>query len=268
MAIHKVSYITITNREDCCVWRLDGAQILVGNSLQNNGNNNPVCVAISSIPAGDSVTFQCNGMEGRYVNIIRPGCFKILSVCEVEVYGEFFKEALTDTQQESSESQMINHECMQACETQCPVENIPQNLASAGSATQSSEYDNLGGASNAIDRKRDPRYHSGSCSHTKAETNPWWRLDLLGIYNVSSVSITNRGDCCHTRITGAEIRIGNHLDGVKSLLCAVIPEMKEGEVREFACGEMEGRYVTVVLPGKEKYLSLCEVEVHGGPRKE
>ena len=44
----------------------------------------------------------------------------------------------------------------------------------------------------------------------------------------------------------------------------MIHEMKNGEVREFACGEMEGRYVTVVLPGKGKYLSLCEVEVHGG----
>jgi len=40
--------------------------------------------------------------------------------------------------------------------------------------------------------------------------------------------------------------------------------MKDGEVREFACGEMEGRYVTVVLPGRGKKLSLCEVEVHGG----
>lgn len=43
------------------------------------------CAVVSSIPAGESITFQCHGMEGRYINIIRPGCFKFLSVCEVEV---------------------------------------------------------------------------------------------------------------------------------------------------------------------------------------
>lgn len=38
---HKISQIVITNRGDCCGERLNGAVILVGNSLQNNGNNNP-----------------------------------------------------------------------------------------------------------------------------------------------------------------------------------------------------------------------------------
>ncbi|KAM9404079.1 fucolectin-7-like, partial [Salvelinus alpinus] len=45
------------------------------------------CAVISSIPAGFSSTFQCNGMEGRYVNVVLPGRSEYLTVCEVEVYG-------------------------------------------------------------------------------------------------------------------------------------------------------------------------------------
>ena len=38
--------------------------------------------------AGSTKTFVCNGMEGRYVNIVIPGNNKILTLCEVEVTGQ------------------------------------------------------------------------------------------------------------------------------------------------------------------------------------
>ena len=43
------------------------------------------CTVISSIPAGGASTFQCNGMEGRYVNIFSRGYKQHLTLCEVEV---------------------------------------------------------------------------------------------------------------------------------------------------------------------------------------
>ena len=46
------------------------------------------CAIITSIAAGDTQTFQCNGMEGRFVNIVIPGKLKILTLCEVQVYGD------------------------------------------------------------------------------------------------------------------------------------------------------------------------------------
>uniref|UniRef100_A0A8C2GY43 Fucolectin tachylectin-4 pentraxin-1 domain-containing protein n=1 Tax=Cyprinus carpio TaxID=7962 RepID=A0A8C2GY43_CYPCA len=82
------TYIIITNRLDCCPERINGAEIRIGNSLENNGNNNPICAVISSIPAGVSSTYTCNNMEGRYVNLFLPGDSKYLTLCEVEVYGE------------------------------------------------------------------------------------------------------------------------------------------------------------------------------------
>uniref|UniRef100_UPI003AAAE58F fucolectin-1-like n=1 Tax=Centroberyx gerrardi TaxID=166262 RepID=UPI003AAAE58F len=87
---YKVNYVTITNREDCCPERINGAEIRIGNSLSDNGNNAvlTLCAVISSIPAGSSQTFKCDGMEGRYINIVIPGRKEYLTLCEVEVYGD------------------------------------------------------------------------------------------------------------------------------------------------------------------------------------
>ncbi|XP_076008848.1 fucolectin-like, partial [Genypterus blacodes] len=85
---YKVNYVTITNRRDCCSQRLNGAEIHIGNSLSDNGNANPRCTVISSIPAGGTRTFKCTGMVGRYVNIVIPRKKQYLTLCEVEVFGE------------------------------------------------------------------------------------------------------------------------------------------------------------------------------------
>uniref|UniRef100_A0A668TPG7 Fucolectin tachylectin-4 pentraxin-1 domain-containing protein n=1 Tax=Oreochromis aureus TaxID=47969 RepID=A0A668TPG7_OREAU len=84
---YKINTVTITNRQDCCPERINGAEIRIGNSLNDNGNVNPRCAVISSIAAGASQTFACNGMEGRYINIVIPGRREYLTLCEVEVDG-------------------------------------------------------------------------------------------------------------------------------------------------------------------------------------
>uniref|UniRef100_A0A673HHT5 Fucolectin tachylectin-4 pentraxin-1 domain-containing protein n=1 Tax=Sinocyclocheilus rhinocerous TaxID=307959 RepID=A0A673HHT5_9TELE len=86
-SVYRVSRVVVTNRLDCCPERINGAEIRIGNSLENNGNNHPICAVISSIPAGVSFTYICNDMEGRYVNLFIPGDKRFLTVCEVEVYG-------------------------------------------------------------------------------------------------------------------------------------------------------------------------------------
>uniref|UniRef100_A0A671TYS4 Fucolectin tachylectin-4 pentraxin-1 domain-containing protein n=1 Tax=Sparus aurata TaxID=8175 RepID=A0A671TYS4_SPAAU len=75
-------------RKDCCHKRINGAEIRIGNSLENNGNANPRCAVITSISAGESKTFECRGMEGRFVNIVIPGRREFLTLCEVEVTGQ------------------------------------------------------------------------------------------------------------------------------------------------------------------------------------
>ncbi|XP_039505388.1 fucolectin-like [Pimephales promelas] len=86
--VYRVSKVVVTNRRDCCTEQINGAEIRIGNSLENNGSNNPICAVIPAIPAGESYNYSCGGMEGRYVNLIVPGDMKTLSLCELEVYGE------------------------------------------------------------------------------------------------------------------------------------------------------------------------------------
>uniref|UniRef100_A0A8P4GE99 Fucolectin tachylectin-4 pentraxin-1 domain-containing protein n=1 Tax=Dicentrarchus labrax TaxID=13489 RepID=A0A8P4GE99_DICLA len=86
--LYKVARISITNRYEIPE-RINNAKILIGSSLENNGNNNPSCAVISSIPGGATSTFQCGGMIGRLVNVYvyRTNLQAVLTLCELEVYG-------------------------------------------------------------------------------------------------------------------------------------------------------------------------------------
>ncbi|KAI4811418.1 hypothetical protein KUCAC02_014327 [Chaenocephalus aceratus] len=116
----------------------------------------------------------------------------------------------------------------------------------------------------AIDGNRDHHFHSGSCSHTDAESDPWWRVDLLEPYVVTSVIISNRGDCCPERLLGGHIHIGNSLDdnGASNPVVGTISSIEALYTLTFT-DRVEGRYVTVHIPGEGKVLALCEVEVYG-----
>lgn len=142
-----------------------------------------------------------------------------------------------------------------------------RNVALRGKATQSDRYDDaFGAAYNAIDGNRDSRLSAGSCTQTEEQTDPWWRVDLLDSYIVTSISITNRGDCCASRINGAEIHVGNSLvnNGTANTVVDVITELNAGETFTVTLSSLvKGRYVIVVLPGSNKILTLCEVEVYG-----
>ncbi|XP_026054877.1 uncharacterized protein LOC113040897 [Carassius auratus] len=182
--VYSISNVSITNRGDCCKERLRGAQIRIGNKLENNGNNNELAATVLTVPNG-TVTFVFEPVNGRYVNIFLPGNDEILTLCEVEVFAEKDKPLYT-----------------------CG----PRNLALGGKAVQSTTNSGLGVAQNAIDGNRQSIHALGSCSVTNGDKDPWWRVDLLDVYRVTRVSITNRGDCCEKRIEGVQIRIGNSLE--------------------------------------------------------
>uniref|UniRef100_A0A673MH26 Uncharacterized LOC107719123 n=1 Tax=Sinocyclocheilus rhinocerous TaxID=307959 RepID=A0A673MH26_9TELE len=230
-----VTSITITNRKDCCPERLDGAEIHIGNSLLNNGNSNPLAGKISSIPGGRSLTFKWK--KERMLTIIF--LFKNNKKSITQVLCSF-----------TWNSSVV----------------LGKNVALQGRATQISLHGN-GFASNAIDGNKDGVYGHGSCTHTVNDLNPWWRLDLLKRHKVFSVVITNTVDSVPERLNGAEIRIGNSLDnnGNNNPRCAVISSIHPGFSTTFECDGMEGHYINVVIPGRQEYLTLCEVEVYGSP---
>ncbi|XP_043972205.1 uncharacterized protein LOC122830697 [Gambusia affinis] len=146
-----------------------------------------------------------------------------------------------------------------------------QNVALRGKATQSSQFKGepwnaFVGASNAIDGNLNSDLKKGSCTHTETENNPWWRVDLLDSYVVTQVVITNRGDCCGERLNGAAVHIGNSLqkDGTANPLVATISTAAAGSSHSIKLSKrVEGRYVTIIAPGVNRVLHICEVEVYG-----
>ncbi|XDV35086.1 hypothetical protein PO909_005121 [Leuciscus waleckii] len=232
--VYSVSNVTITNRGDCCKDRLRGAQIRIGNKLDNNGNNNELAATLLTAPNGTQ-TFSFESVNGRYVNIFLHGNDEILTVCEVEVFG------VLDT----------------------PLYICGQrNLALGATAVQSSIFGQAG-AQKAVDGNRNSIFRQGSCSVTNGDKDPWWRVDLGVVYKVTRVSITNRGDAVAERINGAQIRIGNSLEnnGNNNELAATVVSIPAGDTKTFEFKPINGRFVNIFIPGRSEYLTLCEVEV-------
>nr|XP_014344331.1 PREDICTED: pentraxin fusion protein-like [Latimeria chalumnae] len=238
-----ISAVAITNGGDCCWEHLRGAELYIGSSLKKNGTLNPRCASIYPVEKGSTDSFCCNGMVGRYVTIAIPTREEYLILCEVEIYGV----------------PAVNR---------CPGNQtgIQTNVGLKGIATQSSVEDRQGVPEHAIDGNMNNVYSSLSCTHTRFEMGPWWRVDLQEPHKISAVVITNQRDCCWECLKGAEIRIGNSLvkNGTLNPRCASITIVAKGSTDPFCCNGMIGCYVTITIP-MHKYLTLCEVRVYGLP---
>uniref|UniRef100_A0A0F8CVJ7 Fucolectin-5 n=1 Tax=Larimichthys crocea TaxID=215358 RepID=A0A0F8CVJ7_LARCR len=81
-----ITNINIYNRGDCCPERINGLKVHIGNSLDNNGLNNPLVGQIVHGSPTFTQTFTPH-VKGRYVTLFLPGLLKYLTLCEVEVYG-------------------------------------------------------------------------------------------------------------------------------------------------------------------------------------
>lgn len=58
--------------------------------IKKNQNNLDLvirCATITHVTPGLTRTISCNGMEGRYINIVIPGKKQYLTLCEVKVTG-------------------------------------------------------------------------------------------------------------------------------------------------------------------------------------
>ena len=96
------------------------------------------------------------------------------------------------------------------------------NLAYHKSTKQSSTF-NGGDPSRATDGIKIANFVNNSCSLTRREVLPWWRVDLGARHRIGNIRITNRGDCCASRLKRIDVRVNDadNLDGelyVASLL--------------------------------------------------
>uniref|UniRef100_A0AAX7SJC3 Fucolectin tachylectin-4 pentraxin-1 domain-containing protein n=1 Tax=Astatotilapia calliptera TaxID=8154 RepID=A0AAX7SJC3_ASTCA len=221
---YKINTVTITNRQDCCPERINGAEIRIGNSLNDNGNANPRCAVISSIAPGASQTFACNGMEGRYINIIIPGRTEYLTLCEVEVDGTLSGKSLSQSSTYGNAK--------------------PENAIDGNRASNYNQ-----GSCACTNNNLNPWW--------RLDLLKTYKINTVTITNRQDCC-PERINGAEIRIGNSLNDNGN-----ANPRCAVISSIAAGASQTFACNGMEGRYINIIIPGRTEYLTLCEVEVDG-----
>ncbi|XP_062523611.1 uncharacterized protein LOC134198266 [Corticium candelabrum] len=230
MIINKV-FLT----RDCCDNILSKLEIRIGSTLETYVDHTPVCRQdLRTFRDGSSVPYSCPNMMGRYVMLeIRERDDNRMSICEVQVCAR-----------------------------------LAPNLALGKPTTQISTHFR-GYSFRAVDGNPNPDYFNYACSHTYSETKPWWRVDLQEQFLVTSLRITNRGDCCGDRLNNLHIRVGISLefDGNNNPKClAHMWNIRQGHTNTIMCNDgygLHGRYVNLLIPGEDNVLTVCEVVVFG-----
>ena len=153
--------------------------------------------------------------------------------------------------------------------------NSDPTTAGEGNPRQSSTYGKHVASNAALtDSGYNARKSTNACAITDPKRSyPWWttRLSTDGANKtVTRVSITARGDCCWTRLKGAQVLVGNTPwtgSGSRKNFkkCGVIDGTvtRGGSgVNEVVCPDgISGKYLTIYLPKKRTSLMLCGVNI-------
>jgi hypothetical protein len=221
-----VSTVQLWNRGDCCGERLSDAEVRVGMS-KSDWTQNHICGAKFSVPQGSMKSIACGMQRGRYVHVVLRKNDAILTLCEVRV------------------------------QTVDPKKGI--SIARGKPAKQSSTQGEAV-ASRAVDGNIDTDFASGSCTATHYDNEPWWRVDLETKREIGGVQIWNRGDCCGSRLSNFEVRVGMHQEWSENKQCGLRHSVPQGRRSTIACNGIEGRYVYIVKRARS-YLNICEVRI-------
>ena len=241
-----VSSIVIWNRTDCCSDRLSDYWVFVSDTPFGPTDTPATlrdAVGTFAQPSDHRRPIRpppSRGLRvGRYVRVQLSGTGN-LSLAEVQVFG-------------------IGGAA-------------PTNLAQGKAALQSSTlagYPN-DAASAAVDGNPDGNFFHGSVTHTNADSNAWWQVDLGASASVSSVIVWSRTDCCSDRLNDYWVFVSD-----TPFLAGDTPATLQGRTGTFASHQTsapspftnvpvaaQGRYVRVQLSGTNN-LSLAEVQVFG-----
>lgn len=137
------------------------------------------------------------------------------------------------------------------------------NIAKGKTAMQSTTYTKEAGkdAMSAVDGDRNKEF-----THTNGDCNPWWQVDLGGSFNIESVVVFNRQDCCQERLNNIYVEV---LDLSPKNTWDITGSMKfSGTLGPIGFGKydsaVKGKIVRIRMESCE-VLSLGQVEVHGTP---
>ncbi|MDY6940278.1 MAG: discoidin domain-containing protein [Cyanobacteriota bacterium] len=161
------------------------------------------------------------------------------------------------------------------------------NIALTGDATQptetltnvalnktTSQSSNAYGSNNgikAVDGKTTGNYWDDSVTHTANNPQEWWQVDLGDVYDIDTIRVYNRTDCCSERLSNFAVMVASEPFPTEQNFSKTLEKSTWSQKFSETAGVKEefpvkssGRYVRIQLAGTN-YLSLAEVEVFGTP---
>ena len=270
-----IGSIKLWNRTDCCWERLSDFYIFVSETpfettdINKNISQSSKYV-LNNGQMGPSKQFSINA-KGRFVRVELSGT-NYLSLVEVQVEA--------GNSGTITESTTITPPVAQGT-------SGGQNVALNKPARQSTDYaDNPGDpsckANLAVNGAVDPKtgaplgsLYGNQVTHTKLEKSPWWQVDLGASYNIESIVIWNRTDCCDDRLSDYYVILSEEPFNEASSLEQILNQSGAGGtykvfynngpngVSKGITVRYPARYVRIQLKG-ENYLSLGEVQVFSG----
>jgi hypothetical protein len=234
-AVYPIESVTIHNRTDCCADRLSNFWVLVSDepfvsTTLSTARSAPGVAALRHYSWQANRSMFTVNRTGRYVRVQLEGT-NYLHMREVEVWA--------------------------------PATATRSNVAIGTKASQSSTYAAQYGAEQAVNGETNRLF-----THTNATALPWFQLDLGTVDQISSVTISNRPDCCQDRLANFYLLVSdvelaaNDLPtllsqpGVSAFFYPRAPMIFDLPV------DRSGRYVRLQLTGTN-YLNIGEVQVWG-----
>ena len=147
----------------------------------------------------------------------------------------------------------------------------PTNLALNKTTSQSSNAYGSNNGIKAVDGKTNGDYWDDSVTHTANNPQEWWQVDLGDVYDIDTIRVYNRTDCCSERLSNFAVMVASEPFPTQKDLSKALPQSTWSQKFSGTAGVKEefrvkssGRYVRIQLAGTN-YLSLAEVEVFGTP---
>ncbi|XP_078374203.1 uncharacterized protein LOC144657733 [Oculina patagonica] len=146
------------------------------------------------------------------------------------------------------------------------------NLALNMTTNQSTTFDQDGESDHAVDGilELGTTYSEPvqSCISTQIENNPWWMVDLGGIFQIEVVIITNKYQCWEDEFSEVELTIGFREDdpiSTQQVCFHNLSHPSKGRI-QVSCNQWPynhfGRYFFLSVPKDNWFITFCELEVY------
>lgn len=130
-------------------------------------------------------------------------------------------------------------------------ETIPHDKMTASQSSTIAD----GPASLALTNSPQTSYSAGTCTHTDNDAQAWWKVTLVGTWDVTSVELTNRANwALQSRLQGIDIYIG-------ATKCATSVSVDNGATKTVACVGT-GSEIKLQHTGTN-YLTICGFQAYG-----